>query len=619
MAQPQQQYTMPPRQQYSPPQSATSPSVPQPQFQFPQQPPIKRQRMSPGPPSQPGSPYISSPYNNMSPGAGNSSASASPHFATVGIPQGVYNTPYANGNTTNNLNMPQSQPSPQIPQYQNAQPQNSLSFNGPNQNPLAPNQNGLSYNSYAGLPQQTGTMGPPSKPADKPREEEVNSTDVLAGTGIDLREEEQHLLSGFTQFPPADPGSFYGAGPANTPGQVPNTNTQEEFHMKAGEQAWRAAAQKLAASRQSEINNPFTAVITLRTRAAKIASEHGLTLKGGENGSMGAWVVPEHDPRPVHVRTDVGPEGAITSTSGSLLGFDASLAEQIALMSLAVKYRLRTLLEDAVKLSKGRQTGSHGVIPEEWKDAGESASNGVTSQVAEGASRAGWESAVSPNPLKRSFSAANKMPTPVSDGAKTPTETQKTPSNDVVIALRARAQKERDLEEARLRKRAARAAGELPGRQSSVAPGTPGSVAPEISEKAPTKKEQSKKAQSKMNEAASHAAANVTTATFLGGGGGLFGKKKKYSWMMGGGSASGASTPGRIMTQGLPGTPGGSGPAAPEKLTGEPVRRLGQWREDSDKGKGIQLRDWVAVLEEDGRDKKALQKAYMYLDQSEPK
>ncbi len=57
----------------------------------------------------------------------------------------------------------------------------------------------------------------------------------------------------------------------------------------------------------------------------------------------------------------------------------------------------------------------------------------------------------------------------------------------------------------------------------------------------------------------------------------------------------------------------------PEKLTVEGVRRLGTWREDKEKGLGIQIRDWVSVLEEDGHEKKALQKVYMMLDSSEPK
>lgn len=161
--------------------------------------------------------------------------------------------------------------------------------------------------------------------------------------------------------------------------------------------------------------------------------------------------------------------------------------------------------------------------------------------------------------------------------------------------------------------------GEGASRHASLVPGTPGSVAPEPIEKAPTKKEQKKKLESKANEAASHAAANVTTAQFLGGGGSRFGKKK-YSWMSsgGGGPGSGANTPAR----GGPGpaTPGGPAqPAIVEKLTGEPARRLGTWREDKDKGLGIQIRDWVTVLEQDGHEKTALQKAYIFLDQSEPK
>jgi hypothetical protein len=219
-------------------------------------------------------------------------------------------------------------------------------------------------------------------------------------------------------------------------------------------------------------------------------------------------------------------------------------------------------------------------------------------------------------------SGAAKIPTPVSNAAKTTTDGIKM-ANDVVVALRAMASKERDFEEARLRKRQARAAGgDTTSRQGSIVPGTPGSVAPEISEKAPTKKEQTKKAQAKVNEAANHLAANQTTNQFLGGGGGgLFGKKKKkYDWMTGGtgrGGGGGASTPSRVMAQG-----GGhsiAAPLVPEKLTSDGVRRVGAWREDHDKGKGIQLRDWIAVLEDDGREKRALQLAYMNLDDSGPK
>lgn len=173
-----------------------------------------------------------------------------------------------------------------------------------------------------------------------------------------------------------------------------------------------------------------------------------------------------------------------------------------------------------------------------------------------------------------------------------------------------------------MKKRAERLAGsEGTSRQASVAP-SPASVAPEPTEKAPTKKELKKNEKLKVNDAISHRDANTTTAKFIGGGSGMFGKKKKYSWMTGGaaGTASGASTPGRAGPVGAPSTPGGPAqPAPPEKLTADAARRLGTWREDKDKGRGIQVRDWIAVLEEDGREKRALQWCYLNLDQTEPK
>jgi hypothetical protein len=209
-------------------------------------------------------------------------------------------------------------------------------------------------------------------------------------------------------------------------------------------------------------------------------------------------------------------------------------------------------------------------------------------------------------------SFVKKVPTPVS---KAPVSHK----SEVSAILRAEAAKEREFEEKRLRDREARRArqsGETATpRQGSIVPGTPGSVAPDPVEKAPTKKEQRKKAELKTSEANNHAMANSTTAQFLGGGAGLFGKKKQYSWMTNSGTtggSSGSSTPGRIRTQGL--TPGVPVNAAPERLTSDGARRLGTWRENHPKGDGIQIRDWMVVLEDDGREARALQKLYANLD-----
>ncbi|KAG9238439.1 hypothetical protein BJ875DRAFT_532339 [Amylocarpus encephaloides] len=640
MAQPQppphQQYQMSQRQ-FSPNEAPPpSPGTPQ-QFPFPA---AKRQRLSPNPPSQPGSPYTQSPYA-MSPGAsGPSSASASPHFANVQLPN-VYNTPYSNGHTTPTINHPQSQP----------QSQNQVHFQNPQSNPLnLPNQiQGPSNynNNYNMIPQGAGMMGPPSKPPEKPKEDAFDGLDILGGTGINIHAEEQYLLNnsfgnnsfgpqgasadtsfhgashGYSQYPPGNAASFYGAGPANVVAEVVDAG-QDEYHRQRAENAWHEAANRLAVSRMREIHFPFLNIVNLQRRAEKIAREHGLSLNVDRHGKMGVFHLPANFQNPAaNVNTVVGPTNTtFTATSGSFLQPDTQLADQVALLSLATRHRLRGLYEDAGRLAKGRQTGSHGIVPEEWADVASPLDLNRSTIVPENGVRSGWESAVSPQSLsrKRSFSTANKLPTPVSDGTKTPTEGPKL-TNTVVVALRGIATRERDLEETRLRKRQNRTAGgDSASRQGSVAPGTPGSIAPE--EKPPTKKEQTKKAQLKVNEAASHLAANQTTSAFLGGGGGLFGKKKKYSWMTGGGggagSASGASTPGRLMTQGLIGTPP-AGPPVPEKLTADGVRRVGAWREDQDKGKGVQLRDWILVLEEDGREKHALQKAYVLLDDCGPK
>lgn len=37
---------------------------------------------------------------------------------------------------------------------------------------------------------------------------------------------------------------------------------------------------------------------------------------------------------------------------------------------------------------------------------------------------------------------------------------------------------------------------------------------------------------------------------------------------------------------------------------------MGAWREYSEKGKNIQVRDWIRALERDGKDKLGLYKAY---------
>jgi hypothetical protein len=429
MAQPQQQQQYAMQAPFSPP--ATSPG-PQ---QYPLN-PNKRQRLSPNPPSQPGSPYVQSPYG-MSPST--ASSSASPHFSNVQIPQGVYTTPYSNGHTTQpmTLTMPQhatQQSNHQHPQQSQSQqnqhqhihnPQSFSSsgqgghFSQSNQHPT--------YNSFLPpMPTPQGTMGPPSKPVEKPREDGIDPMDVLGGTGVDLREEEQYTFSmyntsfnsqltgsqsgtissghSFTQFPPGDEASFYGAGPANAAAEKVNVKSQDDYHKKAADKAWQDAAHNLAVSRQKELNNPFLQVHQLQKKMEKITREHGLTLNMDTKGTMGYFKLPQQFPqRDVRVSTAIGPDAAFVHTSGQFVPTDSMLVDQVALLSIATKHRLRGMIEDAAKLAKGRQTDSHGIVPDEWADVAVASDLAGSSIATEGGVRYGWESAVSPhsNPRKR--------------------------------------------------------------------------------------------------------------------------------------------------------------------------------------------------------------------------
>ena len=275
-------------------------------------------------------------------------------------------------------------------------------------------------------PQAPGTMGPPLKPAEKAKEDVQNDVmDVLGGTGIDLADEERFAFQlynndpfnsqqsgtdsgtfssgrSFTQYPPGDPNSFYGAGPANAAAEIPDTQSQEEFHKKAADKAWHDAAHQLAVSRQRELNNPFLQVGLIHARMQKTARDNGLELHEGINGQMGTMKLPEHFPkRDVQVSTVIGPNGAFVTTSGNFLPADSMVVDQLALLSIATKRRLEDLLGDAYRLAKGRQTGSHGIVPEEWADVAAPNVTAGSSLVPEGAPRSGWESAVSPHSYPR--------------------------------------------------------------------------------------------------------------------------------------------------------------------------------------------------------------------------
>lgn len=183
-------------------------------------------------------------------------------------------------------------------------------------------------------------------------------------------------------------------------------------------------------------------------------------------------------------------------------------------------------------------------------------------------------------------------------------------------------QKESSQENKREAKRAKRSADatvdEFTGHQvdsldvSGSAPSTPTAErAPSFDKKSMTKKEAKKMMDSKASEAQQHQqsveTARLATNSMLSGR--MFGAKKTYSWLKPGGSSTGFSSPSRAAPStptAIPDKPGRSGEAS----AGQPKRRIGTWREDTENGSGIQVRDLLFMLEADGRGIKHVQRGY---------
>ena len=158
------------------------------------------------------------------------------------------------------------------------------------------------------------------------------------------------------------------------------------------------------------------------------------------------------------------------------------------------------------------------------------------------------------------------------------------------------------------------------GTPSAAATPMPEAAAQVAPEKPLTKKERERQAKLGQTEEVLHKNANTTAAMALG-----LGKKgkKKYSWMNGGAPAA-PSNPYKqasksVVSPVTNGSSAGKSPAAGsdpgvDKALQVRDRKWGGWREDGIEGRGIQIRDWVQVLERDGREKKALQKALLNLN-----
>ena len=231
-------------------------------------------------------------------------------------------------------------------------------------------------------------MGPPSRPtADKPTDMNELS-DVLLGSGIDLREEEaallnqnntmyqpqpdqyygSHLPDSFdsttfnvsapdrsnvlSQNIPGDKKSFYGAGTFNQPA------APHQPVARLAEDERKAALQRKAEHRQYHLNNPFLYAGPMQKRLVKQSYTQQVSIPRSK-------MFTSANSQPVQVAVS-GPdkqERIVLLTGQDLIHDDAPIAEILTLLSLATEERLRTFIEDAAALAKGRRIGSHGIVP----------------------------------------------------------------------------------------------------------------------------------------------------------------------------------------------------------------------------------------------------------------
>ncbi|KAL4986175.1 hypothetical protein BDW68DRAFT_131309 [Aspergillus falconensis] len=548
------------QQSFSPPGSSPSP-VPSP-MNGSVPPPNKRQRLSPHPQS------AQSPY-------------ASPSFGTLQLP---HNQPFAvNGTNTNGIAQSPAPPPP-------------------------------------------GAMGPPSRPVDKPTDA-ADLTDVLASSGIDVREEEAFLTSSYSgpgvqaqqqprpqqplpqQQPQAPPVNTSFASQASTTGTVSASasfsepspykpsGTQESFYSEPSIQPPapfvdpnQPTREDTEAARRAQyhLQEPFLLTKVLEQRLQRRGFDLGVRIP-----AEGLFHPVPGRPQPIEV---TGPDGSsVVRTGQTILNQEgAPLVDILNLMSIACEERLRTVIDYASSLARSRRAHSHGMVPTEWKDltlTGDKNANGET----------GGPQTPS---LKRSHHDAQSTAKSLSD------------------RYRFLVDKDASYEETRAAKRAKRSASAILGEGGTPRPdsvdvsgsgaSTPiGERAPSIGKGGLTKKEARKLADAKQNEAQQHQqsveTARMATQTMMSGG--MFGKKKSYSWLQRGPSTgSGFSTPSRIN----PPTPSASAEKAarPGEPATVPTKRLGTWREDKEKGAGIQVRDILFMLESDGRAARHIQKAY---------
>ncbi|KAK3644397.1 hypothetical protein LTR56_009649 [Elasticomyces elasticus] len=517
-----------------------------------------------------------------------------------------------------------------------------------------------------------GMMPPPPRPnKDDKEERNVNIDDIgdsLYGSGVSIKDEENYLLNVFQNrhqnngnagdsfASTANNTSFNSsttAGGGNNNGSFNHLptlishsafsgtlgTTQSQDHIDQTTQRARASAsvsRNLAHQHPLSSGNQFLLTNPLRKRLMARAHEQGVSVN-----TSGLW---QRAGQPQSHETRVlvgegGREGLASVVVDTRPEFTASKGDAfevvLSLVCLAVEGRLRGLVEDGYAISRARRYGDHGRVAPEWAGVAQGLGGAVEEVVVpEGMTGGNWDRVDAAAAGGEMSSTPQPMPTISFQSA-------------IARKLREIAHSDEAAELARTNKRLARQRAQALKDAAATddtmldAAGT-AEVAPEMLPKI-TKKELARKEKEAKLGREANSAANINSTIALATGGK---KKRQYGWMTGGASAepsnrfkeagpksgSGAVTPvGKVEGGGAVGSPGGLGGGGGGVGGGRggaddfsaigipaPVKTAewGEWREDSGvggfngEGRKVQGRDWVVVLERDGRVGRALQRFF---------
>lgn len=457
---------------------------------------------------------------------------------------------------------------------------------------------------------------------------------MLSGSGINLKEEENYLhgmwnnrfgagesfgtnqttsfgsstLSPNNSFNYLTQGTSFGSsGPDGAlAGTLGRPQTQEQIEEEAKKKRAEAARRK-AERDQYHLNNQFLLGNCLRKRMHDRAAENAVRLD-----VQGVYLRNPESLQAQVLTNGEKTEGLVEVKPESKIEAGVSYEHILSLISIAAGERLRGMVDEAYGIARARRYGDHGrVVPPEFAD------------IAEGEGKKSQETVVPESVTGTPWDKTQDSSTIVNGEAQTNGE-KETPQPVQTISfqgtlnasLREIADRDRQAEKERAKKREARKKkaakeGEDGTALAETPAETPAATTP--AETAAPVKMSKKEMNKKQKEAQSqevHAfnQSNQTAAMMAG-----LGKKgNRYSWMSGGMSQVPTNRFAKPTTGSGTATPKGTADAsstAVAKKDEERVPTWGDWREDSMDAKGIQLRDWAWILERDGKEKKALQRA----------